>query len=68
MEDVLDARKIKSIRNEKLLKIAAFCLKSCYFEFNGTVKEQMSDMVKCAPSYAFTFMTELETNFIESAK
>ena len=49
--------------------MAEFVLKNNAFEFNGTVKEQISGAVigtKCASSYVCVFMSEFETRFIES--
>ena len=49
--------------------MAEFVLKNNVFEFNGTVKEQISGIAigaKCAPSYACIFMSEFETSFIKS--
>ena len=42
LKNVLDARENKSILTEKLLKLAGFVLKNIVFEFNGTVKQQIS--------------------------
>ena len=49
--------------------MAESVIKNNVFEFNGTVKEQISGTAigtKCAPSYARIFMSKLETSFIES--
>ena len=48
--------------------MAEFVLKNNVFEFNGTVKEQISGTAigtKCALSYACIFMSEFVTSFIE---
>ena len=69
LKNALDARKNKSIPTENLLKMAEFVLKNNIFEFNGTVKEQISGTAmgtKCAPSYACIFMSEFETRFNEN--
>ena len=69
LENALDARENKSVPTENILKMVEFVLKNNVFEFNGTVKEQISGTAigtKCAPSYACIFMSEFETRFIES--
>ena len=69
LKNALDARENKSIPTENLLNIAESVLKNDVFEFNGTVKEQISGTAigaKCAPSCACIFMSEFETRFIES--
>ena len=69
LKNALDARENKSIPTENLLKMPEFGLKNNVFEFNGTVKEQISGTAigtKCAPSYACIFMSKFETRFIES--
>ena len=61
LKSALDARENKYIPTENLLKMAEFVLKNNVFEFNGTVKEQVSGTVigtKCASSYACIFMSE----------
>ena len=69
LKNALDARENKSIPTENLLKMAEFVLRNNVFEFNGTVKEQVSGTAigsKCAPSHECIFMNEFETRFIES--
>ena len=69
LKNALDSRENKSISSENLLNMAEFVVKNNVFEFNGTVKEQISGTAigtKCAPSYACIFMSEFETRFIES--
>ena len=48
-----------------------FVLKNKCFEFNGKVKQQLSDMAictKCAPPYACVFMDKVEAVFFKSQK
>ena len=48
-----------------------FSLKNNYFEFNREVKEQLLGAAigtKCEPPYAFIFMDNVETGFLESQK
>ena len=45
--------------------MAEFVLKGNFFEFNGNVKQQIRIGVKCAPTYAFIFMDELERDFLQ---
>ena len=40
-----------------------------FFEFNGSVKQQVSGTVigtKCAPTYASKYMDEVETEFLKT--
>ena len=71
LKNALDATENKSIPTENILKMAELVLKNNNFEFNGTVKQQISGTAigtKCAPkcSYAYIFMSEFKTRFIES--
>ena len=53
----------KSIPTEDLVKMAEFVLKNNYFEFNSTVKHQISGTAirtKFAPPYACIFMDYIE--------
>ena len=59
----------EEISTNDLVKMAAFVLKSNYFEFNGEVKHQISGTAigtKFAPTFAFIFMDEIETNFLDT--
>ena len=58
LKDALGNRENKSISNEELIKMARFVLQNNYFEFNGTVKQQISGTTigtKFAPTYACIF-------------
>ena len=50
--------------------MAEFVLKNNFLEFNGSVKQQVSGMVrngtKCAPTHACIFMDEVETEYLET--
>ena len=49
--------------------MAEFVLKSNFFVFNGSVKQQVSETVigtKCAPTYACIYMDEIETEFLKT--
>ena len=65
LRDALDKREAKKIPTEDLVKMAEFALKNNYFEFNGSIKQQLSGTAigtKFAPPYACIFMDKLETN------
>ena len=45
-----------------------FVLKNSFFEFNGSVKQQVSGTAigtKCDPTYACIYMVEVETEFLK---
>ena len=49
--------------------MAEFVLKSNFFEFSGNIKQQISGTAigtKCAPTYAYIFMDELEQDFLQT--
>ena len=49
--------------------MAEFVLKNNYFEFNGSIKQQLSGTAigtKFAPPYACIFMDKLEINFLKT--
>ena len=59
----------KSIPIEDLVKMAEFVLKNNYFEFNSTVKHQISGTAigtKFAPPYVCIFMDYIEREFLKS--
>ena len=65
----LNAFDNKSIPTEDLVKMAEFVLKNNYFEFNSTVKHQISGTAigtKFAPPYACIFMDYIEREFLKS--
>ena len=69
LKEVLDRKEDKKISTEDLVKVAEFLLKNNYFEFNGQVKHQILGTAintKFAPTYAFIFMDETETNFLQT--
>ena len=69
LKNALDKRKQKHIPAEKLINTAEFVLKNNFFEFNGSVKQQVSGTAigtKCAPTYACIYMDEVETEFLET--
>ena len=69
LRDALDKREAKKIPTEDLVKMAKFVLKNNYFEFNGSIKQQLSGTAigtKFAPPYACIFMDKLETNFVKT--
>ena len=58
----------KHIPTEKLISMAEFVLKNNFFEFNGSVKQQVSGTAigtKCAPTYACIYMDEAGTEFLK---
>ena len=70
LRDALDNRQVKKIATEDLVKMAEFVLKNDYFEFNESIKQQISGTAigtKFAPPYACIFMDKLETNFLKTS-
>ena len=62
LKNTLEKRGQKHIHTEKLINMAEFVLKINFFEFNGSVKQQVSGTVigtKCAPTYACIYMDEV---------
>ena len=71
LREALDSRESKKIPTEDLVRMAEFVLKNNYFEFNGSIKQQLSGTAigtKFAPPYACLFMDKLETNFLKTQK
>ena len=69
LKNALDKRKQKHIPTGKLINMAEFVLKNNFFEFNGSVKQQVSGTAigtKCAPTYACIYMDEVETEFLKT--
>ena len=69
LKEVLDRKEDKKISTEDLVKVAEFLLKNNYFEFNGQVKHQILGTAigtKFTPTYAFIFMDEIETKFLQT--
>ena len=67
--DALDNREVEKTPTEDLVKMAEFVLRNNYFEFNGSIKQQLSGTTigkKFAPPYACIFMDKLETNFLKT--
>ena len=62
-------RENKLISTNDLVKMGEFVLKNNYFQFNGKVKQQISGTAigtKFAPTYAYVFMDQVETNFLRA--
>ena len=69
LKNALDKRKQKHIPTEKLINMTEFVVKNNFFEFNGSVKQQVSGTAigtKCAPTYACIYMDEVETEFLKT--
>ena len=69
LKNILEKIDQKHIPTEKLISMAEFVLKNNFFEFNGSVKQQVSGMViatKCAPTYTCIYMDELETELLKT--
>ena len=69
LRDTWDKREVKKIPTEDLVKMAEFVLKNNHFEFNGSIKQQLSGTAigtKFVPPYAYIFMDKLETNFLKT--
>ena len=69
LKNAMEKREQKHILTEKLINMADFVLKNNFFEFNGSVKQQVSGTTvgtKCAPTYACICMDELETEFLKT--
>ena len=66
LKDVLDSRENKPKSVKELIKMTYFVLENNYFEFYGIFKQQIPGFVigtKFAPTYAYIFMDNLETDF-----
>ena len=69
LRDALDNLEDNKIPGEDLVKMSEFVLRNNYFEFNGSIKQQLSGTAigtKLAPPYACIFMDKLETNFLKT--
>ena len=69
LKNALDKRKQKHITTEKLINMVEFVLKNNFFEFNVSVKQQVSGTAigsKCAPIYACIYMDEVETELLKT--
>ena len=69
LKHILDKRKQKHIPTEKLINMVEFVLKKNFFEFNGSVKQQVSGTAigaNCASNYACIYMDEVETEFLKT--
>ena len=69
LKNALAKRKQKHIPTEKWINMAEFRLKNNFFEFNGSVKQQVSGTaigIECAPTYACIYMDEVETEFLKT--
>ena len=68
-KEVLQCKKDKKISTINLVQMVPFVLKNNYFDFNGEVKHQISGTAigtKFPPTYAFIFMDEIKTNFLDT--
>ena len=66
LEETLEKRESKQISTKDLIKLVKFLLQNFYFEFNGEVKQQISETIigtKFAPPYACIFMDQVEFDF-----
>ena len=62
-------RENKFISTDDIVKMGEFVLKKNYFQFNDKVKQQISGTaigMKFAPTYAFVFMDQVETDFLRA--
>ena len=69
LKNVLEKREQKHFPTEKLINMAEFVLKNNFFEFNGSVKQQVSGTAigtKCAPTYACIYVDGVETEFLKT--
>ena len=69
LKNALDKRKQKHIPTEKLINMVEFVLENNFFEFNGSVKQQVLGTAigtKCAPICACVYMDEVETEFLKT--
>ena len=69
LKQALDKRENRNIAKNDFIRIVEFVLKKNYFEFNGQVKQQISDTAigtKFAPAYACIFMNDVESTFLET--
>ena len=69
LEETLEKRESKQISTKDLIKLVKFLLQNFYFEFNGEVKQQISETIigtKFAPPYACIFMDQVESDFSKS--
>ena len=59
LKNALEKREQKHIPTENLINMAEFVLKNNFFEFNGSVKQQVLGTtigIKCAPTYAYIYI------------
>ena len=69
LEESLEKKAFKQISTDNLIKLAKFVLQNNYFEFNGEVKLQISEIAigtKFTPSYACSFMDQVESEFLKT--
>ena len=68
LKEVLEKIKNKKISTNDLVKMAAYVLKSNYFEFNGEVKYQIPGITigtEFSPTYASIFKDKVEIDFLD---
>ena len=71
LREALDKKTPKEIPTENLIKMTEFGLKNNFSEFDTNVYQQISGIAigtKFAPPYAWIFMNQLETKFLENLK
>ena len=69
LEEALEKRKSKQISTDNVIKLTKFLLQNNYFEFNGEVKQQISEMAIrtiFAPPHACIFMDQVECEFLKT--
>ena len=69
LKNPLGMNEQKHISIETLINMVEFVLKNSLFEFNGSVKQQVSGTAigaKYASTYACTFMDKVETEFLKT--
>ena len=69
--ETLDKRKIYKVPTGKLVKMAEFVLKNNYFRFLDKVYQQISGTAigpKFTPPYAYIYMDQVETKFLQTQK
>ena len=66
LREVLDKTEQHTIPTSEMLRMADFVLQNNCFEFNGQIKQQISDTAmgaKFAPRYACLFRDKIKTAF-----
>ena len=69
LKNALEKRDQNNIPTKKLISVAKFVLKNNFFQFNGFVKQQVSETVigtKSASSYTCICMDEVDPEFLRT--